>query len=183
MSSNWQAANQQYLMAAVDVVRAALEWYVAQREGTEITDRRRATQEVLEMAEAIMPAPSALDTLCAMFGLTAFERELLLLCAGMELNADFSLLYAAAQKNKKRNYPTFGLARALFTGHWSAFSPYGSLRRWRLIEVAPGQALMSSPVRIDERILHYLNGVSHLDAHRTTHQQPQENRRLQSTGI
>jgi hypothetical protein len=163
MSTNWHIANQRYLMAAVDVVRAALEWHITRREGTEITDRRRATQEVLEMAGAVMAAPSALDTICAMFDLTAFERHLLLLCAGMEVDADFSLLCAAAQGDAKRNHPTFNVARTVFGGHWDAFSPAGSLRRWRLIEVGPGQALTSSPLRIDERILHYLSGVNALD--------------------
>jgi ATPase family associated with various cellular activities (AAA) len=108
--------------------------------------------------------PSALDRLCATFNLSDFERNLLLLCAGVELDASFSILCAAACGNEQRTYPTFGLAIAILENlHWSAFTPAGSLRRWKLIEVGSGSDLMSSPLRIDERILHYLVGVQHLD--------------------
>jgi hypothetical protein len=37
------------------------------------------------------------------------------------------------------------------------------LRRWRLVEIGHGTALTDSPLRIDERVLHYLAGVQHLD--------------------
>jgi hypothetical protein len=33
------------------------------------------------------------------------------------------------------------------------------LRRWRLIEVEPGEMLTASRLRIDERIVHFLAGV------------------------
>ncbi|RUS92869.1 ATPase [Dulcicalothrix desertica PCC 7102] len=108
--------------------------------------------------------PSALDRLCATFGLSDFERNLLLLCAGVELDASFPILCAAACGNAQRTYPTFGLAMTVLQGmHWGAFSPAGALRRWKLIEVGSGSELMSSPLRIDERILHYLMGTQHLD--------------------
>lgn len=108
--------------------------------------------------------PSALDRVCAIFNLSDFERNLLLLCAGVELDASFSILCAAASGNEQRTYPTFGLAMTVLEGlHWSAFTPAGALRRWQLIEVGSGSELMSSPLRIDERILHYLIGVQHLD--------------------
>ncbi|MHC5831868.1 MAG: ATP-binding protein, partial [Nostoc sp.] len=93
-----------------------------------------------------------------------FERYLLLLCAGMELDASFAVLCAAACGNKQHTYPTFGLAMTVLESiHWSAFTPAGTLRRWRLIEVGSGSELMSSPLRIDERRLHYLIGIQHLD--------------------
>ena len=41
--------------------------------------------------------------------------------------------------------------------------PAAPLRRWRLIEVGAGDSLTTSPLRIDERILHYLTGISYLD--------------------
>ncbi|MEH2008605.1 ATP-binding protein [Nostoc sp.] len=112
----------------------------------------------------ISPEPSALDRLCVTFGLSDFERNLLLLCAGVELDASFPILCAAACGNTQRTYPTFGLAMTVLEGmHWNAFTPAGALRRWKLIEVGSGSELMSSPLRIDERILHYLMGVQHLD--------------------
>jgi AAA+ superfamily predicted ATPase len=56
------------------------------------------------------------------------------------------------------------LALAAFPeSHWSALVSAAPLRRWRLIEVGAGDTLTQSPLRIDERILHYLNGLSYLD--------------------
>jgi ATPase family associated with various cellular activities (AAA) len=108
--------------------------------------------------------PAALETLCATFRLSPFERNVLLLCAGIELDSAFASLCAAAQGEPGRNFPTFSLAlAALPDAHWSALSPDAPLRRWRLIEVGAGPALTVAPLRIDERVLHYLAGVPQLD--------------------
>jgi hypothetical protein len=118
----------------------------------------------LEELAAALPAPSAFDTLSAAFGLSAFERQVLLLCAGIELDATFAPLCAAAQGDPQRNYPTFSLAlAALPAAHWSALSPEAPLRQWQLIQVEPSRALTRSPLRVDERVLHYLVGISNLD--------------------
>jgi len=102
--------------------------------------------------------PFSLERLTTVFGLSPFERDVLLLCAGMELDSRFSKLLAPLPA------PTFGLALALLPGaHWSALTPAAPLRYWRLVEVGSGPALTQSPLRIDERILHYLAGASHLD--------------------
>ena len=108
--------------------------------------------------------PSALSRLCATFGFSPFERDVLVLCAGMELDASFGSLCASAQGDPSRSYPTFSLALAALEGaHWSALTPAAPLRRWRLIDVAGDQPLTQRPLRIDERILHFLAGVQHLD--------------------
>jgi hypothetical protein len=86
------------------------------------------------------------------------------LCAGVELDFSIAGLCGAAQGDSQRAFPTFSLAlAALPEAHWSAITPSGPLRRWRLIEVLPGMILTSCPLRIDERVLHYLAGVPHLD--------------------
>ncbi|UCF90306.1 MAG: ATP-binding protein [Desulfobacterales bacterium] len=98
------------------------------------------------------------------FGLSPFERDLLLLCAGTELDSRMADLCALCQGDPLRRTPTFGLALAVLPeAHWSALTPDGPLRYWRLIEVGPGDFLTTSPLRIDERILHYLAGTPHLD--------------------
>jgi hypothetical protein len=99
------------------------------------------------------------------FGLTAFERDLLLLCAGVELRSEIANACASAQKDARARSATFGLAlAALPDAHWSAISPDRPLRYWRLLEVGAGDTLPSSPLRIDERILHFLTGVACTDA-------------------
>ena len=48
---------------------------------------------------------------------------------------------------------------------WSALSPEGPLRHWRLIEInQPGaQPLTTSALRADERIVNFLKGLNYLD--------------------
>jgi hypothetical protein len=119
----------------------------------------------LRDAAGALPAKAALDNLCETFALTPFERDVLLMCAGMELDAAFAPLCAAAQGDAQRTYPTFGLAlAALPEAHWNAITPAAALRRWRLVEVRQnGETLAQSGLRIDERVLHYLTGISYLD--------------------
>jgi len=108
---------------------------------------------------------SALDTLTTLFGLTSFERRIVLLCAGMELDGDFANSCAAAPGSGENPWPSFGLALAAFPdAHWDALANNGSLRRWRIIEICGDGPLAHSRLRIDERILFFLTGVWQLDA-------------------
>src|SRR5262249_12399789 len=61
--------------------------------------------------------------------------------------------------------PTFHVALAnLSEAHWAAITPASPLRFWRLIEVdRRDQTLAKSPLRLDERILHFLVGADYLD--------------------
>jgi hypothetical protein len=160
---NWYEANQRYLTARLAVVREALSRHAARVQGTSAPAEVETEGALREAAEA-MPSPAALDTLCAAFALSPFERDVLLLCAGIELDSSFPPLCAASQGHPQRAYPTFSLAlAALLEAHWSALTPAAPLRHWRLIEVGAGEGLTTSPLRIDERVLHYLTGISYLD--------------------
>jgi hypothetical protein len=172
----WTEANQRYLTAALAQVRARLQQQAAP-DGAPPPDD--GPEPGAEFPADLLPPP-ALATLCAAFGLSSFERQIVLLCAGVELDARFPGLCAAAQGDPARAYPTFSLAlAALDDPHWSAVTPAGPLRRWRLLEIGPlpGVPLTLSPLRLDERILHYLAGVQHLDerlADLLTHVHPDE---------
>jgi hypothetical protein len=145
--TNWSDTNWQLLLAAIAQVRHAL-------------DHQSQSPPPLPQ---IHP-PAALESLCHLFALSSFEREILLLCVGIELDPSFASLCAAVHNDGQRNYPTFHLAMtALSQPHWSAFTPDRPLRRWHLLELGAGQTLSLSPLRIDERILHYLIGVQYLD--------------------
>jgi hypothetical protein len=170
-SVTWHEMNQRSLRAALDRVLSALDARIA----TEPLDA------VLHDAAPPPPAPAdsrldasstapsvsaplALDTLCAAFLLTPFERDLLLLCAGVELDSSCAERCRTLQGDQRRAYATFSLGLAALPGaHWSALTPAAPLRRWRLVDLGPGEALTTSPLRIDERVLHYLLGVSYLD--------------------
>jgi hypothetical protein len=162
----WLEANQRYLMASLALVRKCMLSHRRDLEATTGASQVRDSvleEEIRRWAETL-PAPAALDSLCAAFGLSHFERHLLLLCAGVELDSSFPADCAAAQGDRRRTYPTFSLALAtLPEAHWSAITPVAPLRRWRLIEVGPGGSVTTCPLRIDEHILHYLTGVRYVD--------------------
>jgi len=162
---NWYEANQRYLSAAVAIVSQRLEQHIERLQGHSEGDTPESDpQQALQEASVAMPAPPALETLCRAFGFSPFERDIVLLCAGVELNSRFASLCAAAQNAPARPYPTFSLALAVLPdAHWSALPSDAPLRRWRLIEVGPGTPITLSPLHIDERILHYLTGTQLLD--------------------
>jgi hypothetical protein len=108
--------------------------------------------------------PPSLVRIAARFGLSRFEADLLLLCAGVELDPDLARWCGEARGLSGGALPTFGLAKAVLPGsHWSAIGPGGPLRRWRMLEVGPGDILTDSPLRISERVLLQLAGAPQLD--------------------
>ncbi|WP_237519370.1 ATP-binding protein [Streptomyces sp. HUCO-GS316] len=111
------------------------------------------------------PGTAPLDALVACFGLTPFERDLVLLTAAQETEPTAAARCAAACGDPQRAYPTFSLAlAALDEPHWSALTPVAPLRRWRIVEPADDSLLTTSRLRLDERILHFLLGSPYLDA-------------------
>jgi vesicle-fusing ATPase len=157
--SDWYAANQAYLLAALDRVRRGVERSLGRPIGPATGQPAGASPRELAAA---MPQPPALERLATSFGLSPFERDLLLLCAGTELDTGFAAVCQEALGGRRN--PTFSLAlAALDDPHWSSLAPTAPLRYWKMIEVGPGEALVSSPLRIDERILHYVAGVSYPD--------------------
>jgi hypothetical protein len=108
----------------------------------------------------------ALAVLADRLGLSAFERDLLLLCIGMELDTRFPALCAQAQHDPSRPYPTFALAFAVLDApSWDALSPQRPLRYWRLLEIhQPGaQPLIGAALGADERVVNFVKGMNYLD--------------------
>ncbi|MDJ0573393.1 MAG: ATP-binding protein [Pleurocapsa sp. MO_192.B19] len=113
--------------------------------------------------DAILPT-SALATLCRMFYLTEFERDILLLSTAFEIDPTIAQLCGKLQGNPQLNYPTFTLALTTFPqASWSVLSPQNPLQSWRLIEFGTGFSLTQAPLRIDRRILSYLLGEDAFD--------------------
>jgi predicted nucleic acid-binding protein len=158
-SPSWFEQNQAYLAAQFARLRRQL----AAREHGEKDKPAEAEMGADELRSRMQPPP-AIDQLSELFALTSFERQLLLLCAGVEMDSRLAERCTEAQGHPQKNYATFGLAMALFPdSHWDAITPSRPLRRFRMLEVQPGNTLTSAPFRIDERILHYLAGENVLD--------------------
>jgi hypothetical protein len=135
------------------------------------SDEARLTAELEQLSAVLASAgqgepPPALPLLGQQLGLSEFERNVLLLCAGMELDTRIASLCARAQGDPARPFPTFALALALFDDPaWEALSPERPLRYFRLVEInQPGaQPLTTSALRADERIVNYLKGLNYID--------------------
>jgi ATPase family associated with various cellular activities (AAA)/Winged helix domain, variant len=150
---DWTTANQRVLVAEFARLKARLA-------GDDTTPADRG----LSAARAALPADAAIDALAGAFRLSAFERDVLLLCAGVEMDGKFASLCATSAENAGKPFATFGLALAtLADPHWNALTPIGPLRLWRLLEVRDDRALTSSRLCIDERVLHFLVGLNYLD--------------------
>jgi SpoVK/Ycf46/Vps4 family AAA+-type ATPase len=120
----------------------------------------------MQAAAAEMQPPPALLLLAQRLGLSQFEQQILMLCAGVELDSGIAALCAACQRDAGRAYPTFALALSIFESpSWDALSPERPLRYWRLIEINQpgGQPLTTSALRADERIVNYIKGLNYLD--------------------
>jgi hypothetical protein len=149
----WTEENQAYLVHEFEWLRERLD-----------PDSGAPNGRSAERRSHFMRPPAAIDQLTEIFGLSEFERGILLLCAGVEMDSNLATLCAKAQGNPQRSWASFGLALAVLPEpHWSALAPSRALRHFRMVESDRGYGLTSAPIRIDERILHYLAGVNVLD--------------------
>jgi MoxR-like ATPase len=164
-AATWREANRRYLTNALAVVQIWLDHARSERAGAADPPDQEAALADLAAAAKAMPAPPAIDAVAAAFELSSFERDVLLLCVGVELDGAFAASCAAAQsETAAQSHPTFRLALSVLPNpHWSALSPAAPLRRFRLVEIEPGRTLTGSALRIDERVLHHIAGVPHLD--------------------
>lgn len=161
----WYEANQAYLVGALRGVRDELERTILKRsdDAAKVADASEK-KDVTDDVEWAFSHPPALKNICTLFSLSDFERKLLLMCAGSEMDAQFLSLYAAAHKDPQSTQPTFSLAFQVFPdAHWSAITPMAPLRRWNLIELGAGETLATRSLRIQESVLHYLAGLNCID--------------------
>ena len=146
------------LVAELDVLRARLRAAAgAEPAAAAGADLARAEAELL----ARPAGPTPLDLLADGFTLSAFERAVLLLTAGPELVAAVASELEAVGGQPR---PSFSLALGLLPdAHWSAMTPAGPLRRWALVELLDPASPAHSPLRVAERVLHFLAGAGHMD--------------------
>jgi hypothetical protein len=188
--AQWDRTNEKYLEAALTWLRLRLDagarlellspHSAASEKERKSPPRSHSDDQVLPRATAeqiksaandmtgaadFQPPPAAI-ILAKRFGLSDFERNVLLLCAAIELDSRVATLCALAQGDATRTYPTFALAMTMFDdAAWDVLSPERPLRHWRMIEInQPGaQPLTTSALRADEWIVNYLKGLSYID--------------------
>ncbi len=180
--TSWLEGNSNYLTAAVAWLRLLLEVDITlprssarkqaqgMREvpGGTIT-AEQITRKAVQMAaveKSMKEEPPALVKLSKRLQLSRFEQDVLFLCTALELDTRIPALCAQAQDAPNQPYPTFALAMALFADpSWDALSPERPLRRLQLIEISQAQErpVLTSGLRADERVAHYIKGLSSFD--------------------
>ncbi len=152
---SWHRISQVYLMEGVQYVNALL---------LKANGEALAAEPIAPISPKLTPA-ATLDQLCQIFELSGFERDVILLSVGLEMNGAIGALCGAVQGDAQRSFPTFSLALLLFPdAHWYSLSQDAPLRRWRLLDLSGGLTLTGSALRLDERILHFLFGVQQVDS-------------------
>jgi ATPase family associated with various cellular activities (AAA) len=146
----WRTRNHCHLVACTQQIRRSLE---------RALNRNREEPAAAEVQTPVEER-AAIDSIRRTFALSPFERQILLLCVASELDAEVGRLCASLNGDPQARAPTFAIAlAALADSHWSALSPDGPLRHHRLIDVLPGPTLTTSPLRVEERVLHYIVGI------------------------
>jgi len=111
--------------------------------------------------------------LSRLFRLTTFEQWALIVCLAPELNRKYEKLYGYLQDDVTRKKPTVDLVTRLICGDSDetvnsrlTFSPDSSLIRHRLVNVHSemNEPLLSSSLKLDNRIVDYLLGFRLIDA-------------------
>jgi hypothetical protein len=154
----WLEANQRSLMHEVD--------RLCRRAEAMLEPKAREQEEAGEPEPTPpwhQPESPVWQAVERVFDLSEFERDLLLLCAGVELSTRLRTVCERLTGEPGRAL-SFGLALALLPEpHWSALAPDRPLRRWKLVELEPGRSLTTAGLHIDEQILHTLAGHHALD--------------------
>lgn len=162
----WLELNRKCLMMSIQLVMEELETHFSKSNKKEIFTEVDASSELLEEILEKIPSKPNLEILVEKFKLSEFEKKMLLVCAGIELNSNYSAFISKLQGNATSVFPSFNLLLAgLELSHWDAISPASPLRKWNLIHLNSGSLLANQPIKIDEGILHYLTGISFLEEH------------------
>ena len=159
------ASVQRHLAAELAVIRKRLERCVLAADGDAVAlvdAELEAACSATEQVRRELLEPTPLDVLCSVFGLSSFERDLVLLCAGAELDHGIGSLCMKLQGD---HAPTFALAlAALPQAAWGPLSSDAPLRCWHIIELGAGSTLATRRLQLDEYVLHFILGLNTIDA-------------------
>lgn len=130
----------------------------------ELSNLRRRLDRASAGISATPSHTPVLAQIAAAFGLTSFERDLLLLCAGVEIDHALAAHVGQLQNDVERRHPSLALALSLFEyGHVSAWSAARPLHRWHLLEADQQLPTPMASLCIDPRILHALAGIHYIE--------------------
>jgi hypothetical protein len=135
----WQEENREFLALAIDDLYARLH----------DEDRAEVRAEIEELAGG-MAQPSAVSTLAQVFGLGAFEQDVVLMCLASELDPRFPI--------DGRPVTIGYVVGALDGANWAALDAAAPLRSWEILSVGHGAVLRDAPLRVAEDVTRFVMG-------------------------
>ncbi|MEO0443489.1 MAG: ATP-binding protein [Pseudomonadota bacterium] len=148
---HWAEDNYQALLAEIRQIKTQL-YAQLPPEAQQASKNSAAVLAAVTEQHGLM-----LDHLCAVFALNRFERQLLLLCLGIELDPEIASLCVQLHN---RPLPTLSLALHCFDGHCESLSPQAPLVYFQLITLHDDHAsFMQRSLTIDQWALFYLSGT------------------------
>ena len=161
---DWFSENREYLIANIQHAKTLL---LANLATSRVNENESRKSEFAE--EKVAKAPiwlrgdplAALELLSHTFHLSKFEKSVLVLCAGAEIDGEIAELCSRLYNNQNNKFPTFDIAlRSFPEADWQAILPDSNLRRFQLVTFHHYDdiPLITTPIRIQERVLHYLLG-------------------------
>ncbi len=153
----------------LESARHLRELYVPLRNKLEQLELEEETE--VESIELTCQRSSALGALCSSFGLSCFERDVLVMLAMMNLDAGLPSIFLSAFSD---GAPTVTFLKLLerfsHSTHFDQvfFAPESPLRRWDLIKVSDNLsssdvALNARTLVLDDWVYLYLSGIQTLD--------------------
>jgi len=150
-NSTWYQQNREVLREGLERIQIILDYF-------------QEHQQPLYLEPVNWPINSSLDALQNKFGLSDFELDLILLCAGCELNPAIAQLCAKIRGNPNLNVPSLMLALGVFPeSDWSVISPDRPLLSWQLISLESHLLLTEASLKLNHRVLCYLLGEHPID--------------------
>lgn len=167
----WLEQNKRFVTLELKRIHVLLELrslHASEPDHAQIPALERRSSEIIAAQSALssdMSTPPALLQLAAVFALSEFECEVVMLCAGIELDSALADTVAELQERRREGGVTWSFAlRMLSHPNWSATLRDGPLQRFGLLisaDVTGG--VVDRRLRLDERVLSFLLGIEGSD--------------------
>jgi ATP-dependent 26S proteasome regulatory subunit len=137
--AHWQEQNREFLALAVDDLYARIQ----------DEDPADTRAEIALLVDRMEQAPAFL-ILTEVFGLGAFEQDIVLACLGSELDPRFRV--------DERPVTVGYVLEALQGANWAAVDAAAPLRNWGIVSVGHAAALPDATLRLAEDVTRFLMG-------------------------
>jgi ATPase family associated with various cellular activities (AAA) len=146
----------EHLLSEINYLRWRIDKLIAQ--SAETYESSEPPDDISAPPDVYCPEDSRLDQLCDTFNLSDLERNILILCAGVEIDEQLAADCAVLTKQTEFEFVTLGLVQRLYGELRKQLLNTGKpLLKWQLIDISSGRLLKKS-LKIDDWVLQFLLG-------------------------